>query len=75
MHLKLCFDRCRLFSMALNPYKSVIAIKSGILLGHVVSSEERAIDIKKIEVSQAAKAPQNLKELMRFLGQVKWHAW
>ena len=26
MHLKLCFDRCRMFSMALNPYKSVIAI-------------------------------------------------
>ena len=33
-----------------------------------------AIDVKKIEVIQAAKAPQNVKELNRFVGQVKWHA-
>ena len=43
--------------MALNPYKSVIAIGSGILLGHVVSKQGMAIDVKKIEVIQAAKAP------------------
>ena len=50
VHLKLCFDGCRLFNMDLNPYKSVLAVKSGILLGHVVSNEGMAIDIKNIEV-------------------------
>ena len=37
MHLQLCFERCQLFRMALNPYTSVIAVSSGILLGPVVS--------------------------------------
>ena len=60
--------------MALNPYKSVIAVSCGILLRHVVSKQGMAIDVKKIEVIQAAKAPQNVKELSRFVGQVKWHA-
>ena len=68
MHLQLCFERCRLFQMALNPYKNFIAIGSGILLGHVVPKQGMAIDVKKIKVLQAAKAPQNVKELSRFVG-------
>ena len=74
MHPQLCFERCRLFWMAMNPYKSVIAVGSGILLGYVVSKQGMAIDVKKTEVIQATKAPQNVKELSRFVGQVKWHA-
>ena len=60
--------------MVLNTYKSVIVVGNGILLGHVVSKQGIAIDVKKIKVIQAEKAPQNVKEVSRFVGQVKWHA-
>ena len=67
-HLKLCFERCRKFRMSLNPYKCAIAVKRGILLGHVVSAEGMAIDSRKIEAIQKAPQPQNLKEVTRFVG-------
>ncbi|MCO5574666.1 hypothetical protein L7F22_028456 [Adiantum nelumboides] len=62
-HLKLCFERCRMFKLSLNPYKSVMVVKSGVFLGNVVSQEGMSIDAKKIEVIQSAQAPGNIKEL------------
>ena len=72
-HLKLCFEQCRLFRLSLNPAKCAFAVRSGILLGNVISEEGMQVDHRKIEAIKSAKAPANLKELMRFVGQIKWH--
>ena len=48
-HLRLCLTRCRMFRMALNPFKCAIAVKRGVLLGHVVSAEGMPIHMDKIK--------------------------
>ena len=72
-HLKLCFEKCTLFRLSLNPAKCALAVRSGILLGNVISEEGMQVDPRKVEAIKSAKAPNNLKELMRFVGQIKWH--
>ena len=72
-HLRKCLERCRMFRMSLNPFKCAIAVKRGKLLGHIISSEGLSIDSDKIEVIQKAVVPRNVTELMRFVGQIKWH--
>ena len=39
-HLRLCLQRCRDTRLKLNPTKCAFAIRSGILLGHIVSKEK-----------------------------------
>lgn len=73
-HLRMCLTRARMFRMSLNPYKSAIAVKKGILLGYVLSEEGLAIDPKKVEAIQKVPVPKHLKELSRFIGQIKWHS-
>lgn len=57
----------------MNPTKCAFAGRRGILLGHIISEEGMQVDPRKVEVIQKAKAPANLKELGRFVGQIKWH--
>ena len=72
-HLRKCFERCRMFRMSLNPFKCAIGVKRGKLLGHVISAEGISIDGDKIEAIQKVRSPKYVKELQRFVGQVKWH--
>ncbi len=74
-HLRKCFERCRMFRMSLNPFKCAIGVKRGKLLGHVISAEGISIDGDKIEAIQKVRSPKNVKELQRFVGQIKWHGW
>lgn len=43
------------------------------MLGHIISQEGMSIDIDKISTIQKAAVPDNLKAVMRFMGQIKWH--
>ena len=72
-HLRLCLQRCRDTRLKLNPAKCAFAVKSGILLGHIVSKEGLSIDPNKVKAIQEMKPPGNSKELERFIGKVKWH--
>ena len=72
-HLKLCFERCKMARLSLNPTKCAFEVRRGILLGHVISEEGMQVDPQKMEAIQKAKAPTNVKEVMRFVGQIKWH--
>ena len=72
--LRLCFERCRMSRLSLNPAKCAFAVKRGVLLGHIISEEGMQVDPRKVEVIQKAKSPKNLKELGRFIGQIKWHS-
>ena len=71
--LRLCLQRCRDTRLKLNPAKCAFAVKSGILLGHIVSKEGLSIDPDKVKAIQEMKPPGNPKELERFMGKVKWH--
>lgn len=59
--------------MALNPFKCAIAMKRGVLLGYVVSIEGMSSHMDMIKAIQATPSPTNLKEVERFVGQIKWH--
>ena len=72
-HLRQCLQRCKETRLSLNPMKCVFGVSSGVLLGHVVSKEGIAVDVKKIEAINNLEAPRNEKELGRFLGKIKWH--
>ena len=37
--LRLCFEKCRMARLSLNPGKCAFAVKRGILLGHIISEE------------------------------------
>ena len=73
-YLRKCLERCRQFRMSLNPYKCAIAVQRGKLLGHIISQEGMSIDSDKISAIQKATAPDNLKAVSRFMGQIKWHS-
>ena len=66
-------QRCRDTRLKLNPAKCAFAVKSGILLGHIVSKEGLSIDPDKVKAIQEMKPPGSPKEIERFMGKVKWH--
>ena len=70
--LRLCFERCRMARLSLNPAKCAFAVKRGILLRHIISKEGMQIDLRKVAAIQKAKPLANLKELSS-IGQIKWH--
>ena len=72
-HLRLCFERCRMAGLALNPAKCALAVNRGILLGQIISKERMQIDARKVSVIQDAPVPKTLRQVARFVGQVKWH--
>ena len=49
-HLRECLDQCRTTRMCLNPLKCAFGVRSGILLGQIVSVEGIAMDPSKVEV-------------------------
>jgi len=69
----LCLDKCRQTKLKLNLAKCAFAVRSGVLLGHIVSKEGLAVDPRKVEAIRKLRAPTNIKELSRFLRQIKWH--
>ena len=43
-HLRLVFERCRHYLVSLNPHKCIFCVKSGRLLGLIVSKEGIRVD-------------------------------
>ena len=52
----------------LNPAKCAFRMTSDALLGHIVSSEDIAVDTGKMDAIIKAPTPKNLKALGQFLG-------
>ena len=69
----MCFDKCRQARLSLNLAKCAFAVRRGVLLGHIILEEGMQVDPRKVESIEKAKPPTNLKELQRFIGQIKWH--
>ena len=72
-HLKVCLQRCGDTRLKLYPAKCAFAVKTGVLLGHIVSKDGLAIDPKKVKAIVQLPPLENLKQLERFVGKVKWH--
>ena len=48
-HLRLVFERCRHYAVRLNPHKCIFCVKSGRLLGFIVSKEGIRVGPLKVE--------------------------
>ena len=55
--------------------KCAFCVKSGMLLGHIVSAEGIAMDPAKVVFIWLAPVPTTPRELSQFVGQVWWHNW
>jgi hypothetical protein len=48
-HLQLVFERCRYYRIQLNPHKCIFFVRSGFLLGFIVSEHGIMVDPMKVE--------------------------
>jgi hypothetical protein len=71
-HLKQTFEKCRKFSLSLNPNKSHFAMQEGKLLGHIVSRDGIKIDPKRVKAIDTINIPRNVKEIQSFLGKINF---
>jgi hypothetical protein len=70
VHLKQMFEKCRKFSLSLNPKKSHFEMQEGKLLGHIVSRYGIKIDLKMVESIDTINILRNRKEIQYFLGKI-----
>ena len=70
--LKQGFERCRKFSISLNPKKSIFTVTQGKLLGFVVSKEGMIIDLERIEAISKIDLPNSRKAMQSFLGKINF---
>ncbi|KAG5226363.1 RNA-directed DNA polymerase (Reverse transcriptase), Ribonuclease [Salix suchowensis] len=72
--LKKLFERLRKYKLRLNPAKCSFGVKSGKLLGFVVSDKGIEVDHEKVKAIQAMPAPKTEKEVRGFLGRLNYIA-
>ena len=67
-HLRLLFKRCRHYLVRLNPHKCIFCVKSGRLLGFIVSKEGIRIDPFKVEAILQLSPPRNIRHVQCLQG-------
>ena len=67
-HLILVFERCRHYSIRLNPHKCILCMKSGRLLGFIVSKEGIRVDPLKVEAILQLSPPRNIRHIQCLQG-------
>ena len=73
-NLRKLFERLRKFQLKLNPAKCTFGVKSGKLLGFVVSEKGIEVDPDKISAIQNLAPPRTQKEVRGFLGRLNYIA-
>ena len=71
-HLERILLKCRRFGISLNPTKSIFALTSGKLLGHIISEGGIQIDPNRVNAIQRLDLPRSKKEVQSFLGKVNF---
>ena len=74
VHLQKLFARLRKFRLRLNPNKCTFGVRSGKLLGFIVSQRGIEVDPDKVNAIQNIPAPRNEKEVRGFLGRLNYIA-
>ena len=67
-HILLIFERCRHYKICLNPHKCVFCVKSGRLLGFIVSNKGIQVDPLKVEAIVKLPPPHSIKQLQSLQG-------
>ena len=62
----------RLHQLKLNPFKCAFGVQAENFIGFLVHQRGMEVDQNKVKAIISAKAPQNKKELQKFLGQVNY---
>ena len=71
-HLRKSFEMMRLHQLKLNPLKCTFGVQARNFLGFLVHQRGVEVDQNKAKAIISAKAPQNKKELHKFMGQVNY---
>ena len=74
VHLKKLFNWLQKFRLRLNPNKFTFGVRSGKLLGFIVSQQGIEVDPDKVKAIQDMSAPKNEKEVRGFLGRLNYIA-
>ncbi|WJX67858.1 hypothetical protein P8452_52291 [Trifolium repens] len=74
VHLSKLFARLRKFKLRLNPNKCTFGVRSGKLLGFIVSQKGIEVDPDKVKAIQNMPAPRTEKEVRGFLGRLNYIA-
>jgi hypothetical protein len=74
LSLRKLFERLRKYQLKLNPVKCTFGVKSGKLLGFVVSDKGIEVDPDKVKAIQDMPAPKTEKEVRSFLGRLNYIA-
>ena len=67
-HLRLVFERCRHYLVRLNPHKCIFCVKSGRLLGFIISKEGIRVDPLKVEAILQLSPSKNIRHLQCLQG-------
>ena len=73
-HLHKLFERLKKYKLRLNPNKCTFGVRSGKLLGFVVSNKGIEVDPAEIKAIQEMPVPQSEKEVIGFLGRLNYIA-
>ena len=71
-HLEKILLKCRRFGISLNPTKTIFALNSGKLLGHIISEDGIRIDPNIVNAIQKVDLPRSRKEIQSFLAKVNF---
>ena len=71
-HLQKLFDRLKTYKLRLNLNKCTFGVRSGKLLGFVVSDKGIQVDPAKVKAIQEMPAPRTEKEVRGFLGRLNY---
>ncbi|PKI58270.1 hypothetical protein CRG98_021352 [Punica granatum] len=69
---KRLFDRLKKYKLRLNPAKCTFGVKSGKLLGFVVSENDIKVDPDKVKVIMELPPPSTMREVTSFLGRLNY---
>ena len=71
-HLSKLFERLRKYKLRLNPNKCTFGVRSGKLLGFIVSQKGIEVDPDKVKAIQEMPSPKTEKQIRGFLGRLNY---
>ena len=71
-HLLKLFQRLRKYKLHLNPNKCTFGVRSGKLLGFIISEKGIEVDLSKVKTIREMPAPKTKKQVRGFLGRLNY---
>jgi hypothetical protein len=71
-HLRIFFERCRLYGVSLNPNKCFFTVTHGKILGHIVCKEWIYIDLERVKEIHELNPPTSKKGVQSFFGNINF---